>query len=288
MFLSRNLILGVSVKRAIKWFAGLFMFFVPFLGLANEQRAKQDTWVITNLEPPFIKEGERGVITGYAAEVVKAILAKAKVEQDILVTRWERLEKEATSKANVIVFALARTPDREDKYHWITPLTANMYGVYAHRSPTREITELALLNQYSGVSVLRGDLRETILVNAGVSNIKRFDYWPDAVRSFVNNQDETLFFSDPGISIYCKPLKEKCENIIRIFDYDVRQSYLAVSKVGTNPHLVKTLKQAAKGFKQSQAFQKMAKYWLDEYAQTTEFPMHLDKGVINLWQKAHP
>ena len=144
----------------------LYFWMLLFSVMPFTTSAKQDVWVITNLEPPFIKQAEHGWITGYAAEVVRQILTNAEVHQDILVTRWERLEKEAKDKANVVVFALARTPERESRYHWITPLTANMYGVYAHHKPQGSLDSLSELKQFAAVSVLKGDLRETILVKA--------------------------------------------------------------------------------------------------------------------------
>lgn len=280
MFLNYCLVPWTEVGRKM-----VYIWMLMFGAQPLTASAKQDVWVITNLEPPFIKQAEHGRITGYAAEVVRQILINAEVHQDILVTRWERLEKEANNKANVIVFALARTPERESSYHWITPLTANMYGIYAHQKPQSGLADLSELKQYSAVSVLRGDLRESILVDAGLSNIKRFDFWPDAVKSFTSHENEALFFSDPGMKIYCKALKVNCQNAVRIFDYDVRQSYLAVSKKGTSLVLVERLKQEAYNFKQSKEFRELAQHWLDEYKNTTDIPMYLEKGVVNLWSK---
>ena len=94
-----------------------------------------------------------------------------------------------------------------------------------------------------------------------------------------------MFFSDPGMRIYCKKLKVNCGDAVRIFDYDVRQSYLAVSKNGTSLALVERLKQEAFKFKQSTEFRQLAQHWLDEYKNTTDIPMHLEKGVVNLWSK---
>ena len=276
----------LTLKNRLQRIQG-FLVFVFGLVTAFSARADdgQNVWVITNLEPPFIMEGERGKITGYAAELVKNVLANAGIEQTILATRWQRLEKEATTKGNVIVFALSRTEERESKYHWITPLTANMYGVYGHKGRASQVEKLSALNHYSGVAVLSGDLRQQILRDAGVTNIRSFDYWPEALESFVNNPDEVIFFSDPGMRIYCKPLGNRCDKVVRIFDYDIKQTYLAISKPGTDMNLVKRIKQEAEAFKQTKEFEQLAIYWLDQYSRTTDFPMHLDNGVINLWEK---
>lgn len=255
------------------------------LFLAMNAQAKNDIWIITNLEPPFIVEGERGELTGYVADLVSAILKKADIDQKILDTRWERLEKEAESKSNVIVFALARSKERENKYHWITPLTANMFGIYAHQPSPVQVSGLAALDDYQNVVVLRGDMRETLLLKAGLKNVASFDYWPEAIRSFVTSKDSALFFSDPGLRFYCKKLAVDCQGVTRVFDYDVRQTYLAVSKNGTDSALIERLKKASREIKRSPEFERLGAQWLRTYAETTEFPMHIDNGVLNLWEQ---
>ena len=252
------------------------------LALVQANSAEEDVWVITYLEPPFIMK-DRGNVTGYAAEVVREILQGAGIDSRILSTRWERLEKEARTKANVIAFALARTQEREEHYHWITPLTANMFGVYAHGDKARTVSALEELAQYESVIVLKGDAREKILRAAGLKNVFAFDYWPDGVEYFMQNPNTVIFFSDAGMRIYCKAVSSDCDNTKRIYGHDVRASYLAVSKPGTSMQLVENLKQSSKAFKSSPEFQVLAETWLNTYRETTDLPMHLDNGVVNLW-----
>ena len=271
--------MNLSHKCIARWLLLPLAFFSSSL---FAQQQEESTWVITNLEPPFIKK-DRGEITGYAAEVVRSILLEAGVNSPILNTRWERLEKEARTKANVIAFALARTREREDSYHWITPLTSNMFGVYAHKAVP--VNSLADLSQFESVIVLKGDAREKILLEAGLKNVLTFDYWPDGVEYFTQNSNTAIFFSDAGMRIYCKSISADCSSTTRIFGYDKRQSYLVVSKPGTDLRLVHKLKKASERFKASEEFQQMAEHWLNEYSKTTDIPMHLDQGVVNLWIK---
>ena len=96
---------------------------------AGHMSNEPDFWVLTALEPPFSLRNERGQLEGYLIELVQGILAEADIQQEILAGPWERLIQEAQDKPNVLVFPLARTPEREKEFHWVLPLTSNVYGV---------------------------------------------------------------------------------------------------------------------------------------------------------------
>ena len=97
----------------------LTVFFVMLLLCCAEQvnAESPDLWVLTHLEPPFSQQNERGKFEGVAIDITNGILHEAKIEQQILAAPWERVFKEADSKANVMIIGLARIPERADIRH---------------------------------------------------------------------------------------------------------------------------------------------------------------------------
>lgn len=262
------------------------IFFLFLILCSNALNAQdQDFWVLANAEAPFIVADDKGKLSGYAVELVNAVLTEADISQQILLAPWTRIEKEARIKSNVLVFALARTPEREEHYHWITPITANMFGLYSAngQTPLRDINQVKIL---PSVGVLGGDIREQILQANGASKIMTYDNWSTTLEAMLDGKVSAMFFSDAGISIFCQRLERDCSDVERILSYRTTYSYLVLSKPGTDPLLAQRLQEAALSFKKSAKFKQLSETWLAHYQQLKlAIPMHLDRGVLKLWKK---
>jgi len=240
-------------------------------------------WILTNPEPPFVVQHQDRKLTGYLIDVINGILKSASVNSEITSAPWERVEKEARSKGNVMAFALARTKEREEHYHWITPLTANVYSVYTKKSYAKNIDNINQLDVFEGISVLKNDARHNILRQNGLSNASSYENWGDALNSLLKGQSDAIFFSDAGISYFCEFSKADCSNLVRIFMYQKTSSYLVLSKLGTDPQLVEIMLKAAKDYKSSTEYKTISDFWLTKYRKEVSIPMHIEDGTLNLW-----
>lgn len=246
---------------------------------------KENFWIITNPEAPFVVLDEKRKLKGYVVDLVQGILKQAEVEQEILAAPWERVEREASTKANVLVFALARTPEREDNYHWITPITANVFGVYAKSSLNVDVSQMSQLTRIKSIAVLEGDVRQKILQQYNIPGIAPYFSWQNAFDALLDDKAEAMFFSDAGLSFFCQQTQKNCGLIKRLMMYQKTQSYLVLSKPGTDPELVDMFTSAASRFKASKDFKVMSQRWLKKYENEVPIPMHLEDGVLNLWEK---
>ena len=264
----------------MKWLSKLALWLI--LGSDHAWAESPDLWVLTSLEPPFSQHNERGQLEGVIIEVVKGVLHEASIDQQILVAPWERVFKEANSKSNVMVFALARTPEREAQFHWITPLSSVIVGVFSLQPSQTTLTQLNQLNLNQSIGVLDGDYRQQLLVQAGASNIVVLNNWTQGTEMLLNRDIENLFLSSIGIQLTCQRLQKDCKQIKRILNYQQITGYLALSKETDNATINK-ISQAAQRYKQSEAFLHTAHQWISRYEQEHGLIMHLQHGVINLW-----
>ncbi|GAB5379423.1 MAG: ABC transporter substrate-binding protein [Aliiglaciecola sp.] len=243
-----------------------------------------DFWVLTNPEAPFVVQDDKRQLRGMLVDVVNGVLSEANIKQQILAAPWERVEREARVKSNVLVFALARTPERENYYHWITPLTANVFAVYGHSATKDHYQHLDELKNISSIAVLNNDVRHKILLNAKMTNIRPYESWQEAVDSVVNGQSEAIFLSDAGMQFFCEKSTNNCKELKRVFMYERMFSYLVLSKAETDEQLADRLKSAALRFKHSEEFTQLTRHWLKQYEELP-IPMHMEDGVLNLWQQ---
>lgn len=93
------------------WFA------VSLLGAMEPK----DLTYITEDYPPenFVRDG---VVQGPSVELLRAVWRKMGVkEQPIRVLPWARGYATATTKPRIMLFAMARTPEREKRFRWVGP-----------------------------------------------------------------------------------------------------------------------------------------------------------------------
>jgi len=77
-------------------------------------------------------------IIGFSTELVKAVMNASGFNYDISMVPWARAVRAIDTRENVIVYSMTRSPDREDKYHWIGeiwPGTIFLYGLKEKFTP---------------------------------------------------------------------------------------------------------------------------------------------------------
>lgn len=95
-------------------------------------------YVFTEQDYPlnYTESGEdEGPIIGVATELVIAVLEEAGLEYEVKMGPWVRALQAIDSEENVLVYSMARSPARENRYHWIgeiNPLDYYLYGLKAN------------------------------------------------------------------------------------------------------------------------------------------------------------
>ena len=85
----------------------------------SQVNARADQWLaVTENFPPY-NYTDAGEPAGYSTDLVKRLSIESGVNFKIEVLPWSRAMFLASSEPNVLIFSMLRTPDREDKYHWI-------------------------------------------------------------------------------------------------------------------------------------------------------------------------
>ena len=274
----------MHIRRALitAWVG--FMLFSTHCGkaFAQESTSEPAFWVLTSLEPPFSLRNDKGQLEGYLIEVVSGILAEANIEQEILAAPWGRLIQEAQSKPNVLMFPLARTPDRENDYHWILPLTSNIYGVLGDIEDKKFVKQKEDLNKVSPIGVLKNDFRHKVLLDQNIEGVMPFDDYDAAISELLSGKLNSLFFSDAGLRYFCFKQGADCSHLTLLYEYQTLTSYIALSK-GTDTQHIGKLKTAAAHFLRGAKFKEIQQRWLMKLRTQGPFKLHIDHGVLNLW-----
>ncbi|MCF6437729.1 transporter substrate-binding domain-containing protein [Pseudoalteromonas sp. MMG022] len=158
--------------------------------------------VVTELSPPN-QTYDNGVVGGTSTELVKQIVSKASLDADYHLYPWARAFKVASERKNTLIYSMAKTPLREQNFHWIGPVARFELG-FVTNSYRQDVKIEALedAKKYR-LAVQRGDIAAEKLEQFG------FDYvlTADIERSYqllVTNKVD-LVLDDPR---YIQPMTD--------------------------------------------------------------------------------
>ncbi len=150
-----------------------------------------DIEVVTEQYPPFNFEKD-GFVQGVATEVVQAVLEELEIEKEIKVMRWGRAYRRATRRANVLIYSIGRTADREELFHWVgivAPLDIYLYSKSRGRS--FDINKEDDLKHFS-IGVVEGDMRDQYFSLNKDLRIKRYKNSRELFNALVNKEIDLL------------------------------------------------------------------------------------------------
>ena len=129
--------------------------------------------VVTELSPPHqtLVDGE---VAGLATDKVKALLQQAGISASFAMYPWARAYNKASSEPNTLIYSIAKSPQREDLFHWLIPVTRYEFGFVSlsERKDIR-IDNWQALKNYSLV-VQRQDIAHEWLMSIGLTEGEHF------------------------------------------------------------------------------------------------------------------
>ncbi len=124
--------------------------------------AADEIRIVTEELPPY-NMTQGGRLTGMSTEVVQAVLKEVGVPASIQSMPWARAYDMAQQEKNVLIYLIARTPEREPLFKWVGEIMRIDYHFYKLRERKDIVVpDLQSAKNYS-VGVLREDVRHQYL-----------------------------------------------------------------------------------------------------------------------------
>lgn len=259
---------------------GIVLLFLSGCVLADPARLS----VYTIEEPPFNFVDHDGRLTGISVDVVTELLRRSGDKGDITLIPWARAYQEAQRTAGVVLFTAARTPEREDKFHWITDVVQNSWGFFAAKKLQFDINSLDDLKAVSRIGVLRGGAREKYLMENGFSNIVPVTTFRQLERMLENNRIDLFFYAELGLATAASVRDDELPPFKSVFNVLPPRSYILMSKA-TDPEVVTRWQQLAKEIKEDGTFNRIAQKWRHYLLTECRFDATTNDGVLDLRQQ---
>lgn len=128
----------------------------------------QSISVLTYEWRPFNYE-EGGEVKGISTEVIREVLKRANLEADIQIYPWVRAYQKTMEEENVLLFTIARTPEREAHFKFLCPIAPSVHNVLFKLRERTDVSVPSLeeAGRYR-IGVQNGDVIHEILLGAGL------------------------------------------------------------------------------------------------------------------------
>jgi len=203
--------------------------------------------VLTENAPPYQYQ-ENNELKGSAVVTVKKILDCAKITTSISMLPWKRAYQTTLAEKNTLLFAMARTPQRESKFIWIAPIFYSTAYLYKLKSRTDiKIESLQDLDGFS-IGTIPDDYKAKFLLS--LPNAKNFK-----LKYFYNRRSQIMMLLNGRYDLTAND-PSTFKNNIQTFNLNpkdfqqliplgpTQKLYLAINK-NSDEELINTLKRCS-------------------------------------------
>lgn len=198
----------------------------------------QTVQVVTETTPfVYLQDGK---IAGPATEVLEKTLQLAGIKDYRLhIYPWARAYDIALTEPNVLIYLVARTPEREAKFQWVGEFMQTRYHLYKlrYRADIQARTLEAARNYTIGV--MRDDLRHQYLQQQGFTRLVVSAQTLENFAQLVNRKVDLVPLSESGAETQCRNARFDCAGLEKVLPLDNLTTglYMAYS-LGTPPDVV--------------------------------------------------
>ncbi|HET7793758.1 MAG TPA: transporter substrate-binding domain-containing protein [Rhizobacter sp.] len=172
-------------------------------------------------EPSNYSRMENGKPAGPANEIAEATLKRAGfTDYSIGMYPWARAYDMAMQEPNVLIYLIARTPEREARFKWVGEYIRVDYFLYKLRSNTQlHLRSLEQARQHS-IAVTRDDVRHQYLQAQGFTRLVVAPTVGDNFKMLVNGQAELAALSEAGAAQLCEDNRFDCTRLEKAYALD--------------------------------------------------------------------
>ncbi|AMC35353.1 substrate-binding periplasmic protein [Janthinobacterium sp. B9-8] len=204
--------------------------------------------IYTENDPPYVVVDAKGRIGGLATKKLNYFLKAIKLtEENIEVKPWVRSYIDALTKPNVMIYPIAKTPERLEKLEYIYKLydaTVFFYRLSARRDIV--ITSINEAKKYS-VCAVRADYRAEYLKRSGFPYIDESSDSTMNIKKFMAGRCDVAILTEIGLNAKMEQLNLDASLVTIAYPLSEIDSnlYIAINK-GTDQKVIEALKNAAK------------------------------------------
>lgn len=164
---------------------------------------------------------QNGRVAGPATDIVEQTLKRAGLnDYRIDLYPWARAQDLALREPFVLIYLIARTPERENRFRWIGEIKRSRYFLYALQNRTDiHVAQLDDARNWS-IGVVRDDVRQQALMKRGFSRLAVSAQPLENFRKLLFRQVDLVVLTEGEAKGLCAETRPDCAGLARLLPLD--------------------------------------------------------------------
>jgi polar amino acid transport system substrate-binding protein len=181
----------------------------------STDQASKTIEAVTEENSNLHRIGPDGSVVGPGADLVREVLRRARVPYVMSVYPWPRAYAMAQHEPNVLIFSMARTTDREDKFKWVGEVISADYRLVRLKTrPDIKVDNLDDAKHYS-IGVVNQDVAHHFLLEHGfpVSGLDVASDFEINVGKLLAGRTDLVVASESNPGTFCPRDPRICDRV---------------------------------------------------------------------------
>lgn len=213
--------------------------------------------IYTEDSPPgnYLNKGE---IEGLAVDIVREILVRLKMPDNIQVVPWARGYALALNEPNVALFSTTRLPQREKRFKWVGPIYTQTWGFYGKKDFGLQINSLEDAKKVARIGTYYKDAKEQYLKKKGFDNLVGTNKNISNIKHIVQGSLDLWVSSDFNMPYLAKQAGVDPDELELVYAFQSVDNYIAFSNQ-TPDYIIETWKKTFDNIKKDGTYAKFCK-----------------------------
>lgn len=205
-----------------------------YVSYATEEMVPALIQLHAEIDPPYnyLSEvsGAHATFLGSSVEIVNEMQANNSYKNPIYVTSWEAGYKAIQYMPNYALFTTARTPEREDLFQWVGPISSTNACFYTTTVSGIQINTLDEAKALGTIATPQGWFSHDFLMENGFQNIlATASTSEEAFNQLMSGEADALFLYETGVIWLCDETGTAQTDIAKQLETAHYNDYIAFS-----------------------------------------------------------
>ena len=162
----------------------------------------------TEIDPPFnyvaSVSGADFTLDGSAVEIITEMQSQSNYKELMNISSWAVAYKLLQFMPNYALFTTARTPEREDLFQWVGPISSTTACFYTKTASGIQIQTLEQAKALGAIATPQGWFSHDFLIENGFQNILATAYTSEeAFNQLISGEADALLLYETGVKWLC-------------------------------------------------------------------------------------
>lgn len=222
----------------------------------------QEITAYTEILVPYQVYSEEGTVSGLSIDIVNALSTITGDSINVQVMPWARAYSLVQQSKNTLIFSLARTPERESKFHWVGSVAQHQSHIWGLKKNYEKHSLSKKQLEHVSYAVSRGSHGHRILKEKKHKHIVTAVYERQVVELVHKERADVLMMSEYTLKSLAKDLGINLEDFIPVHKRAKTTSNLYIAfSYNSEPQIVKAYQNAYQELKETGKLRKIRRKW---------------------------